>query len=166
MGIRNTRRPKLLFKKLQMKLISHRGNINGRIENYENHPDYIDDTIRLGYDVEIDVWVVNGLLFLGHDEPQYTIDLNWINERKKSLWIHCKNIEAVEFAHWFKDDENLNFFWHQNDTLTLTSRGYIWVYPGKQPIKNSIAVMPEIYNDDIAKCIGVCSDYISNYKKI
>jgi hypothetical protein len=149
-----------------MKLISHRGNINGRIENYENHPDYIDDTIRLGYDVEVDIWVVNGVLFLGHDEPQYGIDINWINERKKRLWIHCKNIQAIEFAYWFKDDENLNFFWHQEDILTLTSRGYIWAYPGKQPIKNSIAVMPEIYKDDITDCIGVCSDYISNYKKI
>jgi hypothetical protein len=146
--------------------ISHRGNINGRIENYENRPEYIDDTIRLGYDVEVDVWVVDGVLFLGHDEPQYGIDMNWINKRKKQLWIHCKNIEAIEFAYWFKDDENLNFFWHQEDTLTLTSRGYIWAYPGKQPIKNSIAVMPEIYNDNITDCIGVCSDYISNYKKI
>ena len=53
-----------------MKLISHRGNINGRIENYENNPDYIDDTIRLGYDVEVDVWMIEGVLFLGHDEPQ------------------------------------------------------------------------------------------------
>jgi len=31
-----------------MILISHRGNINGRIEEAENRPDYIDDTIRLG----------------------------------------------------------------------------------------------------------------------
>jgi hypothetical protein len=149
-----------------MKLISHRGNINGRIENYENNPDYIDDTIRLGYDVEIDIWVVNGLLFLGHDEPQYGISVNWINERKKRLWIHCKNIDAIEFTYWFKDDESLNFFWHQEDTLTLTSKGYIWAYPGKQPIKNSIAVMPEIHNDNVDYCIGICSDYISKFKKV
>lgn len=34
---------------------------------------------------------------------------------------------------------------------------------GKQPILNSIAVMPELYDDDISKCIGICSDYISKY---
>jgi hypothetical protein len=40
----------------------------------------------------------------------------------------------------------------------------IWAYPGKQPIERSIAVMPEIFNDNVSTCIGVCSDYIENYK--
>ena len=35
---------------------------------------------------------------------------------------------------------------------------------GKQPIKDSIAVLPELYNDDISSCLGVCSDNISKYK--
>ena len=38
-----------------MILISHRGNITGRIPDSENRPSYIQDTINLGYDVEIDV---------------------------------------------------------------------------------------------------------------
>jgi hypothetical protein len=41
----------------------------------------------------------------------------------------------------------------------------IWAYPGKQPIKGSIAVMPEIYNDDLSACAGICSDYIKNYNE-
>jgi hypothetical protein len=143
-----------------MKLISHRGNINGRIENYENHPDYIDDTIRLGYDVEVDVWVIKDTLFLGHDEPQYGITENWLNERRENLWIHCKNIEALQ---WFNDIGIFNYFWHEKDTATLTSFAIIWAYPGKQPIRNSVAVMPEINNDDITQCMGICSDYIEKY---
>ena len=58
-----------------------------------------------------------------------------------------------------------NYFWHETDTLTLTSKGYIWVYPGKQIVKNSIAVLPEIFNDNISECVGICSDNIKNYKK-
>jgi len=57
-----------------------------------------------------------------------------------------------------------NIFWHENDTLTFTSKGFIWVYPGKQPVYNSIAVLPEIWNDEISECIGICSDWISKYK--
>ena len=38
-----------------MKLISHRGNINGKIEKFENNPNYIDTAIEQGYDVEIDL---------------------------------------------------------------------------------------------------------------
>ena len=34
-----------------MILISHRGNINGKNLNIENHPSYIDKAIEAGYDV-------------------------------------------------------------------------------------------------------------------
>ena len=144
-----------------MILISHRGNINGKIPEKENHPDYIDTAIKAGYDVEIDLWLNDGVLYLGHDSIQYEVDLKWLEKRQSKLWIHCKNVEALEFI--FNTD--LHFFWHQEDTLTLTSLNCIWAYPGKQPIIKSIAVMPEIYNDDISECYGVCSDYIEKYKK-
>ena len=43
--------------------ISHRGNINGRNSEMENHPEYIMAALREGYDVEIDVWVINHAIF-------------------------------------------------------------------------------------------------------
>jgi hypothetical protein len=132
------------------------------MESYENEPTYIDLAIKKGYDVEVDVWYKDGILWLGHDEPQYGVDFRWFRDRLTKLWIHCKNIEAVEL---FSEIEyEFNFFWHQEDTLTLTSKKFIWVYPGKQPIKNSIAVMPELNNDNTSKCLGICSDHIENYK--
>ena len=54
-----------------MKLISHRGNLNGPNKEHENHPDYIWEALQAGYEVEIDVWWVDGKFKLGHDEPQY-----------------------------------------------------------------------------------------------
>ena len=143
-----------------MILISHRGNINGKLIEAENRPDYIDDTIRMGYDVEVDLWWVNGKTFLGHDKPQYEVDDEWLSNRVDKLWIHCKNTDSLS---WIRSTI-LHYFWHEEDTLTLTSKNYIWTYPGKQPIIGSIAVMPEIYNDNISKCLGICSDYIQNYK--
>ena len=147
-----------------MILISHRGNITGPNPSKENHPDYILEALYQGYNVEVDVWHTDGLK-LGHDTPQYTFDeylffVIW----GKNIWWHCKNIEAISF---FKNHPYiyLNYFWHETDTITLTSQNYIWAYPGNQPIKNSIAVMPEIYNDDISQCEGICSDYIQNYIK-
>ena len=143
-----------------MKLISHRGNINGKIPNNENHPEYIDEALHAGFDVEIDMWWVNGRIYLGHDEPQFEVDDKWLTERMNNLWVHCKNVELLN---WIRST-SLHWFWHEEDTLTLTSKGYVWVYPGKQPIIGSIAVMPEIHNEDVSKCIGVCSDIISRYK--
>lgn len=144
-----------------MILISHRGNTDGPNPSKENNPSYINDTLWKGYDVEIDLWVYGDKLFLGHDNPQYEIDKTWIGFREKRLWIHCKNISAIELCH---RQYHWNYFWHDTDTLTITSRGFLWVYPGKQPIKDSIAVLPEIHNDDISYCRGVCSDFISKYK--
>lgn len=146
-----------------MILISHRGNIDGRVPERENHPSYIDEAIELGYDVEIDLWAVGDKLMLGHDEPQYEVLTKWLEQRLDKLWIHCKNIPALEYADWFKEMKDLNYFWHEQDTVTLTSQRHIWAYPGKQPIVDSIAVMPEIYNDDLSKCKGVCSDFIKKY---
>jgi hypothetical protein len=144
-----------------MKLISHRGNTNGAYESYENEPNYIDKAIKEGYDVEIDMWWVDGRIYLGHDKPQYGVSDEWLGERVDKLWVHCKNIELL---YWIRNTA-LHYFWHENDTVTLTSKNYIWVYPGKQPIIGSIAVMPEINNDDVSYCIGICSDYIKNFKK-
>ena len=145
-----------------MILISHRGNIDKKLLNLENHPDYIDQAIGLDYSVEVDIRVIEGSFYLGHDKPQYGVTQDWLNKRLDKLWIHCKNIEAVE---WFVMIGRFNYFWHETDTLTLTSKGYIWVYPGKQIVKNSIAVLPEIFNDNISECVGICSDNIKNYKK-
>ncbi len=144
-------------------IISHRGNIDGKNELLENSPDYIDNAISKGFDVEIDVWIdKSSKIFLGHDKPQYEIDISWLEERKNKLWIHCKNIDAVVFFNNIKD---FHYFWHQNDDVTLTSNSYIWAYPGKQPIRNSIAVMPEIFEDDTSDCLGVCTDFPIRYKK-
>jgi hypothetical protein len=146
--------------------ISHRGNIDGKNEVRENSPHYIIEAISMGFDVEVDVWYIDGKWWLGHDGPQYEIEFDWLEQRSQNLWIHCKNKQSVEY---FIENEteckDINWFWHENDMMTLTSFGYIWVYPGKQPIKKSIAVMPEIQNDDISKCIGICSDYIQKYKE-
>ena len=147
-----------------MILISHRGNINGRLESYENEPSYIDLSIKKGFDVEVDIWYVESNLWLGHDKPKYPIDLKWLIDRSSILWIHCKNIDALMYL---KDSGfPLNYFWHQEDDVTITSLGYFWTYPGKKLTKNSIAVMPETNNfENIEISLGVCSDLIISYQK-
>lgn len=146
-----------------MKLISHRGNVTGRVPEVENRQDYVDTAIHLGYEVEIDIWLIDRVLFLGHDEPQYEVSQEWLKSRAEKLWIHCKNTLAMELFN--TSFAGFNYFWHQEDTITLTSKNFLWVYPGKQPIKNSIAVMPEIYEDNVEHCIGICSDCLHLYER-
>ena len=60
-----------------MKLIAHRGNITGRNPDEENSPDYISQAIQKGYDVEVDVWLMDGI-YLGHDKPQYETSIDFL----------------------------------------------------------------------------------------
>ena len=61
-----------------MIFISHRGNLDGLNPDRENSPEYIDEAIKLGFDVEIDVRTKDGELWLGHDEPQYKVSEMWL----------------------------------------------------------------------------------------
>ena len=141
-----------------MILISHRGNLDGPTPKEENRIEYIENALDEGHQVEVDVWWWDGF-YLGHDEPEYPIDLQWLSDPR--LWIHCKNLPAVKELQLTR----LNYFWHDKDDYTLTSHGWIWAYPGKymEPNTNSIAVLPEIHNTDTTNFKGICTDYIWDY---
>lgn len=154
-----------------MKLIAHRGNINGPDPLQENNPEYIEEAISDGYDVEIDIRYdrYDEKFYLGHDDPQYEVGWYWLSKHMSNLWIHCKNIEALyEFTHATR---GYNYFWHQEDDFTLTSTTHIWTYPGKTYTPKSVIVMPE-WNIKLERfgellaynCYGICSDYIGRLK--
>ena len=120
--------------------ISHRGNIFGPKPELENSPEYIDAAISQGFDVEIDIWVDENGIHLGHDCPQYDCTIEWLNERAERLWIHCKNSDALNLC----VDSGLHCFFHHADDYTMTSRGYVWAFPGQPKSSNKcIMVMPE-----------------------
>jgi hypothetical protein len=143
-----------------MILISHRGNLDGSFPNKENSPEYIKKALLKGFDVEIDVWFVNSCFFLGHDEPKYKINIDFLENKK--LWCHAKNLNALDKM---LNNKNIHCFWHQNDDYTLTSNGFIWTYPNKKIANNSIAVLPELFKDwDVNDSFGICSDFVIKYK--
>ena len=148
-----------------MKYIAHRGNISGRDINQENHPNYIDKAICLGYDVEVDVWYIDGKLLLGHDLPLHEVSYGFFINPK--IWTHCKNSEALLFFAEH-NDTFLNFFWHEKDKYTITSKGIVWAYPGSKLNAMSVSVLPETTFDISVQTnpiYGICSDYIEMYKK-
>ena len=152
-----------------MKIISHRANLNGTESWLENKPEQIDRCINLGYDIEVDLRYDSLVktFWLGHDEPQYKVDWEWIYNRNKHLWIHCKNITCL-YELTKNKNSGCQYFWHQNDDFTLTNNNFIWTYPGKSLTAKSILVMPE-WNTKIndfnslkkINCHGICTDYPS-----
>lgn len=140
--------------------ISHRGNISGPDPEMENTIEAIFTAIGKGFDVEIDIWVIDGIIYLGHDKPERIIDRFIIDKIKTNGWFHCKNLESLLF---FKEKySDLNYFWHQQDFYTLTSNGHIWTYPGLPYSKQSIIVnLNKDHNLDLNNLpYGICGDYL------
>ena len=137
--------------------ISHRGLVNGADKNLENNPDQITHLNQKNINVEIDVRFYKNKFYLGHDEPIYEITKSFLQNDK--LWCHAKNYEALDAL----TKIDCHYFWHQEDDYTITNKGFIWVYPGKPLIKNSISVLPENFDIDTSNCYGVCTDYVSRY---
>jgi phenylalanyl-tRNA synthetase alpha subunit len=98
------------------------------------------------------VWDIFGSYFLGHDEPKYLVKKDFL--KIDGLWCHAKNIQGL----YSMLEDNIHCFWHQEDDVTLTSKGYMWTYPGKELTMNSIAVLPE--EEIEVEVAGICSDYV------
>ncbi len=140
------------------KFISHRGNLLGKIPEFENHPEYIKIALGYNFDVEIDLWWLDGF-YLGHDFPQYKINCEFLDNKR--LWINCKNIEALTNCR--RCEKKMNYFFHDVDKAVLTSCGFIWTYPGEPVSEHSVMVLPEVARysaEDFDVCYAICSDNI------
>lgn len=151
-----------------MRIIAHRANIYGPSLDTENSPAQILRAIDEGFDVEVDVRVIDGQIFLGHDYPQYDCPEKFLISIIEKSWFHCKNIDALYLLP--NKFPGIKYFWHQGDDFTLTSNGYIWTYPGQNITKKSIMVLPELLNKDAAlhqlskNPYGVCTDWPYEYR--
>lgn len=148
-----------------MLIISHRGNLEG-IDHYrENSPDYIDEALSQGYDVEIDLRIQDGKYYLGHDYPQYEVSYDWIHARKDNLWIHAKDYESTK--HLMNELYFCKWFAHYSDKYCLTSSGHLWLHdftvdPTHKCIVPLLSKVDIVDHDDIIAChkaYAVCTDY-------
>lgn len=142
-----------------MKVISHRANLNGPDKYLENNPKQILETLKT-FDVELDLWIYNSELYLGHDKPDYKINEQFLELNKDRLWIHAKNLECISYL----NNTQYNWFWHENDKMTLTSKKNIWCYPGFYIQDGITVVLNKPQQSDIPSyCLGICTDYPLNY---
>jgi hypothetical protein len=150
-----------------MIIISHRGNLNGIEQNRENNPEYIDECINLGFDVEIDLRMKNNKLFLGHDFAQYEISIEWLLERKNNLWVHVKEYAALQVIIDYKNQ--LRFFCHESDKYTLLSNGLIWCHDLSNVMNNNCIIpllsLEQVKDYNQYNFYAVCTDYVYESKQ-
>jgi len=139
-------------------LISHRGNLIGKKPELENTPVYIDAALAQGFKCEVDVYSYDDKLYLGHDHAQIETSVDYLQQ--DGIIAHAKNLNALSAML----QVNIHCFYHHNDDYTLTSRNWIWAFPGKPGTLEHpcIAVLPENYTTDVTNFDGICSDFIAN----
>ena len=128
-------------------LISHRGNLFGRNIIRENTVEYIESAISQGFDVMIDIWINSYKIYLGNDEPEYQINIEFLLNNKNKLLCNARNYDALLLL----KDYNIHCFTRQTDDTILTSNGLIIKYKNN---KDTVFVI----NDD-----GICSNNIVQY---
>lgn len=145
-----------------MKIISHRGNLEGPNLEYENTKEYIDIALEKNFDVEIDLWNVENEYFLGHNKADYKVSLEWLEKRKENLWIHTKNFNAFESL--LEINRNFIFFYYTSEPLVLVSNGKIWTHSPKKIVNPKNCIIPLLGKTGLGKSnvknwFGVCTDF-------
>jgi glycerophosphoryl diester phosphodiesterase len=154
-------------------IIAHRGLIDGPNKDLENHPESFLKCREIGFDVEVDVWYSDGTWYTGHDEPQYPVSYEFLQDIDRAgylgqhhAWLHAKNIPALYELRrrWWQG----HLFWHQEDDVVVTTTGFLWTYPGKKLTPLSICVMPEwqnqLENIRLLNVAGICTDFANQAK--
>lgn len=145
----------------------------------DNEQEYIEYAIKnTSYSVEVDVRSgPEGGLWVGHDECEYAFPNEWLLESK--LIIHCKDFASLNLMRHF--GTKIEFFYHENDPLTMTSKGNIWVHPSQVLARADIpwasyVVLPPITPDKLVRNYlsvgmmqqfsGVCTDFPKEMDKL
>lgn len=142
--------------------VAHRGLVNGPNRTIENNIDTILHRSENGLYSEIDVWLINGNWFIGHDSPSAEFPVDILFKYGTYLWIHAKNKDAFEALVLFrKEGRDLCIFWHTTEDYCFTTNMDVIVYPGKKLVKNCVFMMPEnaCGIDTNNNVDYICSDY-------
>jgi len=159
-----------------MKIIAHRGNLNGPDPATENTIAQLLRAINEGFEIELDTWYHKGGIYIGHDGPKNKISYTQLLELTESGWIHWKNEAIIDFFAFavggFVPVSNQRYFCHDKEPFTKTLNGCYWLYPGT-PITDDmlsapaiVACLPELAPEwDISRATHICTDYPFKYRE-
>jgi len=156
----------------KLKVIAHRGLLNGPSSEKENNIKIILSNIKEYPNIinELDIWIDSEEIYVGHDYKKKIIEPKILYENSKNLILHIKGIKLIseKSLNLFNNVlNNCHYFTHQEDDFVITNRGWIWSHPRNGFVKNTICVLPEeIESIDLAikknkfkNLHGICTDY-------
>jgi hypothetical protein len=151
-----------------MLYISYRGIYDGTNYEYANTPDQLGKAISRGYTCMVDVWRVDGKLYLGNDQPLTEVSERYLQGPR--WYINARNTDMRDWLPTQNQTLYPNWFFFTTPTppppYVTASNGKL-ITPGTVPINNnSIIFLPEIDDKGLfstvhLRCFGICSTYLS-----
>lgn len=152
-----------------VRLFAHRANLSGPATG-ENHPEAIQECLRRGFGVEIDLWNVDGACWVGHHGPEHRVDADLLKDDQ--VICHAKHIAVIPLLLQL----GVTVFGLEEDQFALCSNGLIWTNYGCPSTPRSIVCSPELmgaietraqyYARMKACCYGICTDYPQEYRAL
>ncbi len=136
-------------------VISHLGNIEGRQPERENRLAYVQQALKLGWHVCVDVVYKSGGFILPHDNGFDTVPAALLS--KQRVWCRAYTAETLDALCGI----NAHCFFMTQDFLSLTTAQFIWTMPPHPLSGRSIAAFPELTNAAWlaeAEPAGLCSN--------
>lgn len=112
-----------------MRIIAHRAKL-GRPLSTNTERD-IDVALRMGMDVEIDIRESGGILWVGHDEPEFPLAIRFFEDEViDRIWFHAKDERAAVML-----PRDAKVFFHGDDRLALVfgEERLVWLHPKHNP---------------------------------
>lgn len=144
---------------IELILIAHRGNIDGRVEDKENTPAHIEAALKAGYNVSCDIGLLHDSFVLPTSRGYHRLPYALLSNPR--MWFRAADpitLDALCAANAHAVPASVD--------VTLTSVHYLWCMPGAVLTPRSIACFPELATPDWllgAEPAGLCSNEISRY---
>jgi hypothetical protein len=153
--------------------ISYQGIFDGKDYEDANTPPQISKALQAGFTCMIDVWRIDGLLYVGTESAKIELPQKYIQGPR--FYINCMNDEIKEWIVTQPTKLFPNYFWFLASTppppYATASNGKL-ITPGNTPINdNSIIFLPEIADRGLfstvqLRCYGVCSTYLTFIRRM
>lgn len=141
-------------------IISHLGNINGRLPEQENRLSYLKASLKAGWHVCLDVVFHNGGFLLPHAAGYDPAPMSFFSQQR--VWCRCRDAETLDALCNIK----AHSFFVSDAGHTLTSEQFIWTLPPETLVDRSIAAFPELADADWLnkqEPAGLCSNQPYQY---
>lgn len=148
-----------------MRLIAHRGNFDGQDDNRENTFIYLEEALAEGYDVEFDVRIRDGQLYLGHNRADCgkVPNIEWLRDSRK--WVHCKDMASFVALSKYPD---IQCFMHNDEPIAqIENSNKIWTHSRTilNPLQKEVAPNTYIVHESSDEYCGIAGIYGYNVSK-